>query len=434
VLGVGAVAAMSVAASSLAMIAVRFMRAPSFATQATHTGLTFGVLPSAPPLVGARRTLMPLGAVSADMGAVQVAPQGLLSSLAEATSSLSTWSKGALLALLLGTLGLQRVKVWLETPSRPYSASGSDNTVRAEYDTWTKEGVLEHYWGEHIHMGSYFPLGEQEGYDKDDSFLFAFLRGTVGHLMGKYKDFVDAKLDFSREMLAWSGASSPKRILDVGCGIGGTSRFLAKTFPEAEVIGITLSPEQRDRAAKLADEAGLSNVAFEVVNALEMPFADGSFDLVWACESGEHMPDKRKYVEEMSRVLAPGGNLVIATWCERDPIPPFTAEERNTLKFVYEEWSHPYFVSISSYGKLMEDTGRLEAVETADWTEQTLPSWRHSIWVGLWSPWYWLKVAASRPKAFLGFLRDAYTLERYHRAMRQGLLQYGMMKAVKKRK
>ena len=37
-----------------------------------------------------------------------------------------------------------------------------------------------------------------------------------------------------------------------------------------------------------------------------MQFQDGSFDLVWACESGEHMPDKQRYVEEMTRVLAPG--------------------------------------------------------------------------------------------------------------------------------
>lgn len=40
-----------------------------------------------------------------------------------------------------------------------------------------------------------------------------------------------------------------------------------------------------------------------------MQFQDDSFDLVWACESGEHMPDKKAYVEEMTRVLAPGGNV-----------------------------------------------------------------------------------------------------------------------------
>lgn len=42
------------------------------------------------------------------------------------------------------------------------------------------------------------------------------------------------------------------------------------------------------------------------MNALEMDFEDNTFDLVWACESGEHMPDKAKYVQEMTRVLKPG--------------------------------------------------------------------------------------------------------------------------------
>jgi SAM-dependent methyltransferase len=49
-----------------------------------------------------------------------------------------------------------------------------------------------------------------------------------------------------------------------------------------------------------------------------MSFSDNSFDMVWACESGEHMPDKKAYVDEMVRVLKPGGTLVIATWCQRE--------------------------------------------------------------------------------------------------------------------
>ena len=56
----------------------------------------------------------------------------------------------------------------------------------------------------------------------------------------------------------------------------------------------------------------------QVMDALKMDFPDNSFDLVWGCESGEHMPDKSKYVEEMTRVLKPGGTLVIATWCQRE--------------------------------------------------------------------------------------------------------------------
>lgn len=71
------------------------------------------------------------------------------------------------------------------------------------------------------------------------------------------QDFIQAKYDFVDDMLAFSGAKAPKRILDVGCGIGGTSRHLAAKFPEAEVVGITLSPQQVERAARLAKERGL---------------------------------------------------------------------------------------------------------------------------------------------------------------------------------
>merc|ERR1712203_1213196 len=108
------------------------------------------------------------------------------------------------------------------------------------------------------------------------------------------------------------------------------------------------------------------------MNALDMAYPDGTFDLVWGCESGEHMPDKKKYIEEMARVLAPKGKLVAATWCERDPVPAFTNKERTTLDFLYAEWSHPFFISLSKYEEHLLGTGMLESVETADWTEQTL--------------------------------------------------------------
>lgn len=70
--------------------------------------------------------------------------------------------------------------------------------------------------------------------------------------------------------------------------------------------GITLSKSQVKRGGELAAEQGLSNCSFQVMDALHMDFPDDTFDLVWACESGEHMPDKKKYIEEMTRVLKPG--------------------------------------------------------------------------------------------------------------------------------
>ena len=80
-----------------------------------------------------------------------------------------------------------------------------------------REGILEYYWGEHIHLGYYTAEERAAGY--------------------KRKDFKRAKIDFVDEMLRWSGAERPARILDVGCGIGGTSRHLAARFPAAHVQG-----------------------------------------------------------------------------------------------------------------------------------------------------------------------------------------------------
>lgn len=304
---------------------------------------------------------------------------------------------------LLAGYGIKKI---FDTPSRAY-----DQNVGQEYDAWTEEGVLEYYWGEHIHLGYYTEEERRKGYKK--------------------KNFIQAKYDFVEEMYKWSGASSPATILDVGCGIGGTSRYLAAKFPQAQVQGITLSPNQVKRGTELADERGLNNVKFQVMDALKMEFPDNSFDLVWACESGEHMPDKKAYVDEMVRVLKPGGTLVIATWCQREETPdtPFSENDKERLRFLYEEWAHPYFVSKEEYGRIMEGTGQLNNVALADWTAPTIDSWRHSVWVGVWDPWI---VVFKGPRIWYKTLREIVTLERMHRAFDDGLMEYGMMKATKK--
>jgi len=297
--------------------------------------------------------------------------------------------------------------------SRPYDANVGD-----EYDSWTNDGVLEYYWGEHIHLGYYSDAELQRGWRK--------------------KDFKEAKYDFIEEMLKWSGAigseaegaKEPKNILDVGCGIGGTSRYLAAKFPNAKVTGITISEEQVRRATELARERGLGNVEFKLMDALNLTFEDDQFDLVWGCESGEHMPDKRRYVEEMTRVLAPGGNLAIATWCQRHSTEstPFTDAERADLQFLYDEWAHPYFISIKDYEGILRDTTAFAEVSTDDWTVPTIASWRHSVWVGVVDPWI---VVFKGPVVWYKTIREIVTLERMHRAFDSGLMEYGMIKGTK---
>ena len=195
------------------------------------------------------------------------------------------------------------------------------------------------------------------------------------------------------------------------------------------MTGITISEEQIARATALASERGIPNAKFELVDALNMKFADDSFDLVWACESGEHMPDKEKYVQEMARVLKPGGRIAIATWCQREEgDKPFTPKERATLDYLYGEWTHPYFISIDEYARIMERTGKLSDVSTDDWNEQTRPAWRHSIWVGVWDPWPVIR----RPHLWWKCMRDGWCLDVMHKAFDKGLMEYGMMTAGKK--
>uniref|UniRef100_A0A7S0QV71 Methyltransferase domain-containing protein n=1 Tax=Pyramimonas obovata TaxID=1411642 RepID=A0A7S0QV71_9CHLO len=308
------------------------------------------------------------------------------------------------------TLAAAGTKYILDKPSRTYQPG--ENTVGKEYNDWTDEGVLEYYWGEHIHLGYYTDEELAAGYKK--------------------KDFIDAKKDFVFEMLKWADVqNSPKTILDCGCGIGGTSRLLAKQFPDAKVIGITLSDSQVRRGTELAKEQGITNIEFRVMNALEMEFEDNSIDFVWACESGEHMPDKSAYVNEMVRVLKPGGNLAIATWCQREETPetPLTEEDNENLQFLYDEWAHPYFISFEEYARIMEATGTMEKVSGEDWVKNTLASWRHSIWVGVYDPW---PVVFKGPWVWYKTVREIVTLERMHRAFDRGLMTYGMIKGTKK--
>ena len=340
------------------------------------------------------------------------AARGALAARGYGDSSSSRSRRAA--AGLAAAFAYARAKKDLDTPGRPWM---DNTTVGREYDAWTEEQILEYYWGEHIHLGYY----------TDD----VLARGA-GTLLGcKVKDFVEAKLDFVEEMAIWAGCAekTPRTVLDVGCGIGGASRHLAKGFGEGtSVTGITLSPKQVARATELAEQQGVLNADFRVMNALAMDFPDNSFDLVWACESGEHMPDKKKYVEEMVRVLKPGGTLVIATWCQRDDRgEPFSARELTNLNYLYKEWAHPYFISIDAYAELVGGTGKMGGIDTDDWTRQTIASWRHSVWAGVWDP---LPVF-SRPKVWYKTVRDIVCLERMHRAFDVGLMQYGMIKAVK---
>src|SRR6266852_7716940 len=105
------------------------------------------------------------------------------------------------------------------------------------------------------------------------------------------------------------------KILDVGCGFGGSSIYLAKKYG-AEATGITISPIQVEMARKAAASDGV-NAKFILMDAEEMKF-EQTFDVVWSIESISHYSQKGRFFALAARCLEPGGTLAITDWFRKE--------------------------------------------------------------------------------------------------------------------
>lgn len=161
-------------------------------------------------------------------------------------------------------------------------------------------------------------------------------------------------------------------ILDVGCGIGGSSLYLAEKY-RALVTGITLSQKQIALANARALSLHNTNVSFKQEDALSMKtFANDSFDLIWSLESCEQFYDKNLFVKQALRVLKPGGKLMLATWCsDRNEYEGRLAKKYKKLCHAFDL---PYMPTIEHYKALLE-INQFVVQDTFDWSRQVLKSW-----------------------------------------------------------
>jgi tocopherol O-methyltransferase len=241
------------------------------------------------------------------------------------------------------------------------------------------------------------------------------------------KTHSQALLNKNRIMADVAKIQPGSRVLDAGCGIGGSSIWLAK-HRGCKVTGITVSQEQVAHAERNARRHGvLGQVHFEVADFCQTPFPDGSFDVVWAVESSCYAVDKRDFFREAFRLLRKGGTLIacdgFATRRE------FNEEEWRAVMDCLNGWAVPNLSTVEEFQGGMEECG-FKAVNLTEATRETMPSARRMYLTALWtSPMQWLM-------HFLGLRKKAQTAN-FKVALAQwkvfhgGLVRYCLFRGTK---
>ena len=116
-------------------------------------------------------------------------------------------------------------------------------------------------------------------------------------------------LGFTKEQAEKVGFTKQMQVLDVGCGVGGPARYIGSAYG-CSVTGIDLTAEYIEVANELTERCDLSeNVKFQQGDALDLPFENGKFDVVFCQNLTMNVDDKSKLFSEFHRVLRPGGTL-----------------------------------------------------------------------------------------------------------------------------
>lgn len=265
-----------------------------------------------------------------------------------------------------------------------------------------KEKIRDHYdrispyyvslWGDHIHHG-YWLNGDET---KEQ-----------------------AQIQLIEHVARSAGIPRQAKILDIGCGYGGSSIYLAKEYG-AKTTGITISPVQVRMATEAAAKAGVGS-KFLLMDAEAMNFAE-PFDVLWSVESISHYQDHEKFFASAIKLLKPGGIMAITDWFKKDGLTP--QEHQKALEPI-EKGMLVELRTMEMYESLLAPNG-LEVTKKEILNKQCAKSWDLGLDVikkkELWG------IAAGFGVDFIHFLKA-------FKAMRAGFASgnfiYGLMVATK---
>ncbi|HET9257852.1 MAG TPA: methyltransferase domain-containing protein [Pseudonocardiaceae bacterium] len=203
-----------------------------------------------------------------------------------------------------------------------------------------------------------------------------------GYTDSTTRSHTDALKNMNRVLADRVRIQPGERVLDAGCGVGGSSLWLARERG-AEVVGITLAHGQVAKARRYATRRKLaSRVRFEVADFTATPFPDASFDVVWAVESLCHAPEKAAFYQEAARLLRPGGRVVVADFIRAGR--PLDATGERLLHEWLTGWAVPDIDTPGEHTQNLEAAGFVDT-RLDDVTAHTRPSLRRLYRMAYWT-------------------------------------------------